>query len=170
MLATNHNCSSRPAIPWTCRSGPIPDADPHRAQPAPGDQRLLVSLFEGQPIGVLYRHRVPGTTAAERIGFSSPWRTEYVDRIDRLDPANIGIARTPAGYAVEAVVPLELLGLKPQPGKSHKIDFGILSADSAGSVTVVRSYWANPATGLVSDVPGEIMLHPGLWGEAAFGQ
>ena len=148
--------------------GVDPDADPNRAQPAPGDQRLLISLHEGEPIGVLYRHRVPGTAENQRIGFSSPWRTEYVDRIDRLASENIGIARTPTGYAVEAVVPLELLGFKPQPGKSYKIDFGILSADSGGSVTVARTYWANQATGLVNDVPGEIMLHPGLWGDGAF--
>ena len=145
-----------------------PEAAPSRTQPGPGDQRLLISLSEGKPVGVLYRHRVPGTPENERAGFASPWRTEYVDRVERLDPANIGIAQTPKGYAVEAVVPLELLGLKPQPGKSYKIDFGILSAGSGGDVTVARTYWANPATGLVNDVPGEIMLAPGLWGEAAF--
>ena len=44
----------------------------------------------------------------------------------------------------------------------------ILSADSGGNVTVARTYWANPATGLVNDVPGEIMLHPGLWGTVRF--
>jgi hypothetical protein len=148
--------------------GVDPDADPGRTGPAPGDQRLLISLFEGKPIGVLYRHRVPGTPANERVGFSSPWRTEYVDRVDRLDPANIGIARTSKGYAVEAVVPFELLGFKPQPGKRYRIDFGILSAASDGKTTVARTYWANQATGLVSDVPGEIMLTPGLWGEAEF--
>ena len=68
------------------------------------------------------------------------------------------------GYAVEAVVPFKLLGLNPQPGKTYKFDAGILSADSSGSHTLVRSYWANQNTGLVSDVPGEIMLAPGLWG------
>ncbi len=148
--------------------GVDPAAAPGRTEPVPGDQRLLISLFEGKPIGVLYRHRVPGTPANERVGFSSPWRTEYVDRVDRLDPANIGIARTSKGYAVEAVVPFELLGLKPQPGKRYKIDFGILSAAGDGKTTVARTYWANKATGLVSDVPGEIMLTPGLWGEAEF--
>jgi hypothetical protein len=148
--------------------GVNPDAAPNRIEPVPGDQRLLISLFEGKPIGVHYRHRVPGTPENARIGFSSPWRTEYVDRIERLDPANIGIARTPTGYAVEAVVPLKLLGLEPRPGKSYKIDFGILSAASGGDVTVARTYWANQATGLVNDVPGEIMLAPGLWGEATF--
>jgi hypothetical protein len=113
---------------------------------------------------------VPGTPTTERIGFSSPWRTEYIDRIQRLDPANIGIARTSKGYAVEAVVPLELLGLEPRPGAFYRIDFGILSADRGGQATVARNYWANPATGLVNDVPGEIMLAPGLWGAAMFGQ
>ena len=29
---------------------------------------------------------------------------------------------------MDAVVPLTLLGLKPQPSKGYKIDFGILSA------------------------------------------
>jgi hypothetical protein len=148
--------------------GVDPDADPGRAGPVPGDQRLLVSLFAGKPIGVLYRHRAPGTSQKDRIGFSSPWRTEYVDRIDRLDPANIGIAGAAKGYAVEAVVPLGFLGFEPQPGKKYRIDFGILSADSSGSATVARTYWANRATGLVNDAPGEIMLAPGLWGEAAF--
>jgi hypothetical protein len=146
--------------------GVDPDVDARRSEPAPGDQRLLVSVFQGKPIGVLYRHRVPGVAENQRIGFSSPWRTAFVDRIDRLPSENIGIDRTPSGYAVEAVVPLQLLGLEFQPGKSYGIDFGVLSADTGGRVTVSRTYWSNQATGLVNDVPGEIMLHPGLWGTA----
>ena len=149
--------------------GVNPDADPKRGGPVPGDQRLLIGLFEGKPIGVLYRHRVPGTPENARIGFSSPWRTEYVDQIDRLEPANIGIKPWKGGYAVEAVVPFKLLGLTQETGKSYKIDFGILSADSSGSRTQARTYWANQHTGLVSDVPGEIMLTPGLWGDVTFG-
>jgi hypothetical protein len=34
---------------------------------------------------------------------------------------------------------------------------------------VARTYWANPATMLTDDIPGEIMLHPHLWGEVYFG-
>ena len=143
-------------------------ANPARTAPVPGDQRLLITLFEGKPVGVLYQHRVPGTPQAERTPFASPWRTEYVDKIVRLDPANIGVARTPKGYAVEATVPLALLGLTPQPGVSYKADFGILTADASGVATQVRSYWANPSTGVVSDVPSEIMLTPGLWGTLIF--
>ena len=143
-------------------------ADPKCPGPVPGDQRLLITLMKGQPVGVLYRHRVPGTPENKRSGFSSPMWTTYVDQIDRLDPANIGIKPIKGGYAVEAVVPFALLGLKPEPGKSYKIDAGILSADSSGSRTQVRTYWANQNTGLVSDVPGEIMLTPGLWGNIGF--
>ena len=34
--------------------GVNPDADPNRTQPVAGDQRPLISLFQGKPIGVLY--------------------------------------------------------------------------------------------------------------------
>ncbi|MCY3023687.1 MAG: hypothetical protein NTW87_32300, partial [Planctomycetota bacterium] len=139
-------------------------APANRTAPIPGDQRLLLSVFQGKPIGVLYKHRIAGTPQAEKTGFASPWRTEYVDRIVKLDAANIGIARSQKGYDLEAVVPLELLGLKPEKGAVYRADFGILSADSSGGSTQVRTYWANQATGVVSDVPSEIMLVPGLWG------
>ncbi len=145
-----------------------PKANPVRTTPVPGDQRLLITLFEGKPIGVLYQHRVLNTPQAEKNPFASPIRTEYVDKILKLDVANIGIARTAKGYAVEAIVPLALLGLTPQKGTTYKIDFGILSADNSGNGTLVRTYWANQATGIVSDVPSEIMLTPGLWGDITF--
>jgi len=143
-------------------------ADPARLAPVPGDQRLLVSMFNGNPIGVLYRHRVPDTRNSERIGFASPWRVEYVDKIIFMDQANIGIAKTAKGYAVEVTVPLDLLEFKPESSRTYKVDFGILSADSSGSATQVRTYWSNQATGIVSDVPSEIMLFPGLWGTCKF--
>jgi len=139
-----------------------------RTAPVPGDQRLLLAVFQGKPIGVLYKHRVPETPQAERTGFASPWRTEYVDKIVRLDSGVIGTLSSAKGYDVEAVVPLELLGLKPEKGARYQADFGILSADAAGGSTQVRTYWANQATGVVSDVPSEIMLVPGLWGEMKF--
>jgi len=145
-----------------------PKANPTRTSPIPGDQRLLITMYKGKPIGVLYKHRVPGTAAADKTGFASPSRIEYVDKIIQLDTVNIGIARNAKGYAVEVIVPLAQLGLAPQAGSSYKADFGILSADSSGAATQVRTYWANQATGIVSDVPSEIMLTPGLWGEVKF--
>ncbi len=143
-------------------------ANPTRTAPVPGDQRLLISIFKGKPIGVLYKHRVPGTVTADKTGFASPSRIEYVDKIIQLDPTNIGITRNAKGYAVEVIVPLTQLGITPQVGNNYKADFGILTADSSGAATMVRTYWANQATGIVSDVPSEIMLTPGLWGDLKF--
>jgi len=148
--------------------GVNPKASATRTTPVPGDQRLLLTLYNGKPFGMLYQYRIPGTPQAEKTAFSSPWRTEYVDKLVRLNPANIGITTTTKGYAVEAVIPLALLGITPDKLAMYKADFGILSADASGGATQVRTYWANQATGIVSDIPSEIMLTPGLWGDIKF--
>ena len=43
-------------------------------------------------------------------------------------------------------------------------DFGVIYGDAEGTTNIFRNYWSNQATGLVNDVPGEIMLTPVLWG------
>ena len=57
------------------------------------------------------------------------------------------------------------VGWTPPPGKTLKADFGVIYGDDAGNVNLLRNYWSNQATGLVNDVPGEIMLTPVLWGD-----
>jgi len=141
-------------------------ADPNRRQPVPGDLRLLIAPFEGKNVAVLYRHRVPGTK--EPVVFTSPWRSEKVDSVALVKEAQIAVAREAEGYRVEAAIPLEALGLKAPAAKTLEIDFGVLYGDPAGTMTMLRSYWSNQATGLVNDVPGEIMLTPNLWGTARF--
>jgi hypothetical protein len=148
-----------------------PSALSNRTSPAPGDVRLLIAPFKGEPVAVLYRHRVPGTK--QPVAFSSPWRTENVDVVKRLASAklNVAVGRNAAGrggYIVEAAIPLAQLGLKPEPGQEYRADFGVLYGDAAGLVTGLRSYWSNQNTGLVSDVPGEIMLQPNTWGTVQF--
>lgn len=39
-------------------------------------------------------------------------------------------------------------------------------SDAKGNNRAARIYWSNQATGLVNDVPGEIMANPSLWGSA----
>ena len=51
--------------------------------------------------------------------------------------------------AVEAAVPLATLGFDPQPGKSYKLDLGVIFSDATGTTRSLRMYWANKATGLV---------------------
>ena len=37
-----------------------------------------------------------------------------------------------------------------------------------GTVVLVRHYWANKATSILSDAPSEAALHPDLWGYVRF--
>jgi hypothetical protein len=88
--------------------------------------------------------------------------------VRRLEGAKVAVQRGPDGYRIEASIPLVDLGLQPAPGRDYRADFGVIYGDPDGTVNVLRSYWANQATGLVNDVPGEIMLAPNLWGTIRF--
>lgn len=142
-------------------------ANPRRSGPVPGDLRLLIAPLEGKEIAVLYRHRVPGTNAP--VAFTSPWRAENVDEVKRLGGAKIAVLKEANRYRVEAAIPLAELGWKPAPGQNLRADFGAIYSDTSGKVNVFRNYWSNQATALVSDVPGEIMLSPNLWGTLRIG-
>ena len=143
--------------------GGDPAADPQRRGPVPGDCRLLIAPMGAENVVVLYRHRVPGTK--QGVAFASPWRTETVDEVKRITGAKFGLRKWDAGYVVEASIPLAELGWTPPPGKTLKADVGVIYGDDAGAVNLLRNYWSNQATGLVNDVPGEIMLAPVLWGD-----
>ncbi|NQT85733.1 hypothetical protein HQ560_03155, partial [bacterium] len=140
--------------------GTDPKADRARRGPVPGDLRLLIAPFQGKDVAVLYRHRVPG--AKDPVTFTSPWRSEKVDVVARLDGAKIAVAKGQDDYRVEVAIPLADLGLEP-PG-AFRADFGVIYGDPGGAISMLRAYWSNQATGLMNDVPGEIMLHPNLWG------
>ena len=151
--------------------------------PVEGDLRLIVALVEGKLRAVLYRPVAPGTPAAERVPFSSPSRTIYLDRVTDIS-AEVALAlgksgtrppwaaptaqNVPNGTAIEMSVPLKTLGLAPRPGLEIAGDLGILKGD--GAHTTFRACWHNQATGLVQDVPGEATLQPALWGLWRFAQ
>jgi len=141
-----------------------PTADPKRIDADRGDMRLLISVLDNQPIAVLYRWKTAG--AKTPVTFTCPWRSCTVDSVEVLKDAEITITRRTGGYAVEAAVPLATLGFTPMAGKEYKLDLGVVYADTTGDNRTARVYWANKATGIVSDVPGEIMASPNLWGKA----
>jgi hypothetical protein len=144
-----------------------PAADPNRNGPVPGDKRLLIAPFHQQPIAVLYSFREPNATA--QLAFSSPWRSEHVDRVTQLKDARISTVIGSGSYELRAVVPLSELGLPSLGGATDlKGDFGVIYGDADGTVDQLRSYWSNKATGLVNDVPGEIAVTPRLWGRLHF--
>ncbi|MCR9116225.1 MAG: hypothetical protein NXI22_04650 [bacterium] len=146
--------------------GVDPSANANRKGPVVGDKRLLIAEYEGEPIAVLYEHRLP--KAKNSIEFTSPWRGEKVDNVERLTDAAIEVKADKRGYVVTATVPLSSLHWKPKAGVQYRADFGVTYGDAQGTETNLRSYWSNQSTGLVDDIPGEVMLSPHLWGELNF--
>lgn len=140
-------------------------ADAKRSDAAVGDVRLLMTVFEGKPVAVLYQWKVKGEK--QPVTFTCPWRSHTVDRVDVLSDAKINITRRSGGYILEAAVPLASIGWAPQAGKEYKMDLGVIFSDAKGDNRAARVYWSNQATGLVADVPGEIMAEPKQWGAAA---
>ena len=130
-----------------------------------GDLRLLFSVFEGKPVVVLYRYKVAGTVKPEE--FASPVTTTRIDVVKILDTAKLAIDRQPGEYSVRAVVPLAELGFKPEPGQHYRGDFGVIHSDAKGVANELRMYWANQATGLVSDLALEAAIEPARWGNFA---
>ncbi len=145
-------------------------ANPKRSGPVPGDLRLFLAPMGKETVAVLYRHRVPGAREKDGVVFQSPWRSEKVDVVRQLSSAQIAVQRENNLYRVEAAVPLADLGIANATGLKLRGDFGVIYGDGDGTVNVFRNYWSNQATGLVNDVPGEIMLSPNLWGKITFGE
>lgn len=158
------------------------NASDNRTAPALGDQRLLITRVGDKTVAVRYRAVAAGAKAP--VPFASPTRTVTFDRVDEVS-ADIKLAQgvTPieefhagnvfgdktdkyAGASYEVAIPLSVLGLKPVAGQSVRADLGILVGN--GFQTIQRIYWNNKATGLVSDIPGEAMLTPQLWGKWQF--
>ena len=134
----------------------------------PGDKRLLVSVFSGKPVAVLYDYRAPDARPSERTGFSSPWRTVYVDRVSVLEAAKIEVNRSGTFVTVDAAIPLDALGLDPKGMRETRGDVGRVNSDATGTRAVSRTYWSNKATSIMSDLPSETLSDPDLWGTFAF--
>ncbi len=138
-----------------------PDGD--RDQPAAGDLRLVVTLVDTKPWALLYRPVVSGTKGADKIPFSSPWRTITFDQVEDVTD-KLEFARKDGNYEIS--IPFETLGFSPRKGAKIRGDIGILRGN--GNETTARVYWSNKATGITADVPSEAMLTPKLWGRIEF--
>ena len=139
--------------------GTDPGAEPGRSEPVDGDLRLLVTSVQDKTQAVLYRPVAPEASPAEAVPFRSPWRSVTFDRVEDVSE-EVELAGEDGNY--EFSVPLNLLGLQAEAGRTLNGDIGILRGSRG--VTIHRLYWHNKATGIIADVPGEAMLHPDLWG------
>jgi hypothetical protein len=143
-----------------------PGASSKRTGPVPGDRRLLIADFEGKPTAILYDFKVPGTT--DPVAFNSPSRSALVDRVEACADARIEWEKSPDGYRLVTRIPLATLGLPTTGPLLLSGDFGVIYGDADGTINTLRSYWSNPSTGLVNDVPGETMITPARWGTLRF--
>jgi len=139
-------------------------ANPARQTAVAGDERLLVAQVDGKTRALLYRQVVPGTKEEDKVPFNAPWHGITFDQVTDVSEKVQLTADKNGNYQI--AVPLSVLALNPQPGMRIKGDVGILRGD--GQTTTARVYWANKATGIVSDVPTEAELTPGLWGTWMF--
>jgi hypothetical protein len=136
-----------------------PDADPNRAAPVVGDQRLLITRVKNQTRALLYRAKVPGTK--DPVQFGSPWRSVAIDVVEDVS-LDVTLADDGAGN-FEIGVPLAKLRWTPKWTGVYRGDLGILRG--SGGQTTQRVYWSNKATAITADVPSEAELTPRLWGK-----
>jgi len=118
------------------------------------DQRLLITLIKGQP-----RAKVAGTT--QPVSFSSPWRSIAIDVVEDVSDRVPFTADKTGNYEIS--IPLQTLHWQPKPGDTVRADIGIVRGSNGQ--TTQRIYWANKATAITADVPGEAELIPKLWGK-----
>jgi hypothetical protein len=131
-----------------------------------GDIRFVFAPFERQTTCVLYDYLVPGTPAEAKVGFSSPWRTAYVDRVHILDDVTADVVRSGNRVTLTATVPLAAIHFTPSG--EVKGNVGRVFSDASGTRAAVRHYWSNKNTAIMSDLPTEVMVNPDLWGTFRF--
>ncbi|NQT21348.1 MAG: hypothetical protein HQ592_16700, partial [Planctomycetes bacterium] len=139
---------------------------PNRSKAGRGDIRLSFAMFEGKPVCILYDFDVEGIDKG--MPFSSPWRTEWINKVVLIPEASISVNRERNTYVLEASVPLKLIHLDPTALGQTRGDVGRVLSDQTGSAAAARVYWANKNTHIVSDLPSEAALQPSLWGMFVF--
>jgi len=144
--------------------------DPRRREALRGDLRILAAPFSQGNALVLYRHRVAPGGKAQSREFNSPSRSYVVDDVQRLPDKMLKVTRHGEGAHILMTLPFSELGIdaKTVKGRSFRGDFGVITGDKEGKINLARTYWSNKNTGLVNDVPGEMIPAPNEWGTLIF--
>ena len=152
--------------------GTDPAAPDDRKSAAPGDRRLVITRVGKKTMAVLFEQTKKDYTGPT-VEFASPLRSIRFAMVKDVSES-VELASTTETDAKSGVVsgmyefsiPLSVLGLKAHPAMRIRGDIGVLRGNAF--TTVQRCYWANKASGLVSDVPSEAELQPALWGHFQF--
>jgi hypothetical protein len=137
-------------------------------EPSPGDLRVVIAPYEGSAVAVLMIQRARDENDQQAVNYRSPVAQVRFDRVLILDRAVVAARTGAGGYAIEAKLPLVDLGLRPESQGAMSGDVGIISSDALGLANTARTYWANPDTNLVNDLPQEARIEPTRWGSIRF--
>lgn len=134
-----------------------------------GDIRIMLSVYNGEPVAVLMKHHDSLATGLENAQFSSPVTTLTYDTVKIMTDAKVVINKTETGYILEAEIPWSALNYStPTTETKMTGDVGIVTGDEFGSKNLARVCYFNKDTGLTSDIPGEAKCYPNLWGGITF--
>ncbi len=146
-------------------------APANRQNPVKGDIRILMTVNKSQPVAVLYQPICPGARPDEAWETHTMVLSSAFDRVVRLPEIKIATGSGKDNdemYLLEAAIPLQTLGLRPQDDLTLKFDWGVLVSGADGNEVMQRLYWANQQTAIVSDEAAEAVLRPDLWGSIRF--
>ena len=132
------------------------------------DVRIVLSQLAGKPVAVLMKPVDPTAATNRRVRYHSPVTDKVFDRVEVLAGATVAVRVQSSRYIVEAALPLKALGLSPAKGLTIRGDAGAIASDAQGRINTARTYWSNPHTNLVSDLPHEAWLRPDAWGQWTF--
>ncbi len=146
-----------------------PKAPKDRREAILGDMRISIGPFQNKPVVMIYRK----VTAGEKHpkSFNSGVQKNYVmESVLEMKDAKVEVKidKVNKRYIVEAALPLAALELKLTPGLVLQGDFGAMHSNKEGNDTVLRTFWSNQNTGLVSDEVFELQMTPNAWGELEF--
>src|SRR5205823_2116660 len=118
-------------------------ADPTRTGPAPGDVRIVVTVFNGEPVALLYRYRAPGTTNA--VVFASDGASVSIDQVTKIDGAEVKLEpyerSSGKTLALSAKIPWkDLTDTPPKLGPQVELrgDVGFVIGNAAGTAALQR--------------------------------
>ncbi|HEY3332766.1 MAG TPA: FlgD immunoglobulin-like domain containing protein [Capsulimonadaceae bacterium] len=136
--------------------------------PAAGDERLLLSVYNGKPVAVLYQPVSADATSPVMLA------NARIERIVQLSSAKIATHAGASSYVIEAAIPLSDLGIdasQDAAAKGWRGDVGVIFADETGTNRAQRVYYYNKNTTVTADMTTEATLQPGEWGpmEVALG-
>ena len=141
---------------WTALFKTGDACDLQIALPRLGKCRYLISMFEKKPVVVRLRYDAKNAPPNQGVWYRSPVSQVYVPVVERL-PLEPKVQRGENWYTVEVSIPWKTLGIDPRPGSRISAEVGVLCSDPTGNTTVSRDYFSSGQSGMVKDVPTEVL-------------